>query len=74
VAREVELMIECGMTPQGALEPGTTTAARLLGTPDRGTIAPGQLADLVLLDGNPLDDPAALRLVSAVFQAGRRVA
>lgn len=74
VAREVELMIECGLSPSEALQSGTSVAARLIGTPDRGTIAPGQVADLVLLDANPLDDPAALRLVAAVFQMGRRVA
>lgn len=74
VAREVELMIECGLTPAAALQAGTVVAARLLGAHDRGTIAPGQAADLLLLDANPLDDPAALRLVAAVFQDGRRVA
>jgi len=74
VAREVELMVECGLTPDAALRAGTSVAARLLGSTDRGTIAPGQVADLVLLDSNPLDDLAALRLVAAVFQGGRRVA
>ncbi len=74
VAREVELMIECGLSPEAALQAGTSVAARLLGTPDRGTIAVGQVADLVLFDANPLDDPAALRLVAGVFQGGRRVA
>jgi imidazolonepropionase-like amidohydrolase len=74
VAREVELMIECGLTPDAALRAGTSVAARLLGSTDKGAIAPGQVADMVLLDANPLDDPTALRLVAAVFQAGRRVA
>ena len=74
VAREVELMIECGLSPHAALQAGTSVAARLLGVPDRGTIAVGQVADMVLFDANPLDDPAALRLVAAVFQGGRRVA
>jgi len=74
VAREVELMIECGLTPEAALQAGTTVAARLLGLRDRGTISVGQVADLVLLDANPLDDPDALRLVAAVFQGGVRVA
>ncbi|HET6312780.1 MAG TPA: amidohydrolase family protein [Chloroflexia bacterium] len=74
VAREVELMIECGLSPEAALQAGTTVAARLLGVSDRGAIEVGQVADMVLLDANPLDDPAALRLVAAVFQGGRRVA
>ncbi|MDQ5824405.1 MAG: amidohydrolase family protein [Chloroflexota bacterium] len=74
VAREVELMIECGLTPYQALQAGTGVAARLLGLSDRGSIAVGQVADMVLFDANPLEDPAALRLVAAVFQHGRRVA
>ena len=73
VAREVDLMIECGLSPEAALLAGTSVAARLLGTHDRGTIAVGQVADMVLFDANPIDDPAALRLVAAVFQQGRRV-
>jgi imidazolonepropionase-like amidohydrolase len=74
IAREVELMIECGMGPAAALQAATREGARLMGEADeRGTIEVGKLADLVLLDRNPLDDPAALRLVAAVFQAGRRM-
>lgn len=74
IAREIELMIECGLTPDAALQSGTSVAARLLGLSDRGTIQAGQVADMVLFDANPLDDPAALRLVAAVFQGGRQVA
>ena len=75
IAREVELMIDCGMEPAVALQAATREGARLMGEADaRGTIEVGKLADLVLLDRNPLEDPAALRLVAAVFQSGRRVA
>ncbi|HEV8190184.1 MAG TPA: amidohydrolase family protein, partial [Ktedonobacterales bacterium] len=75
IAREVELMIDCGMDPAAALQAATSEGARLMGEADaRGTITVGKIADLLLLDRNPLDDPAALRLVAAVFQAGRRVA
>jgi imidazolonepropionase-like amidohydrolase len=75
IAREIELMIECGMDPGAALRAATHAAAALLGEAAlRGTIETGKIADLVLLDRNPLDEPAALRLVSAVFRAGRRVA
>ena len=75
IAREIELMIECGMKPAAALQAATFEGARLMGEAnERGTIEAGKIADLVLLDRNPLDDPAALRLVAGVIQAGRRVA
>jgi imidazolonepropionase-like amidohydrolase len=75
LAREIELMIACGMEPAAALAAATREGARLMGeAAERGTVEVGKIADLVLLDRNPLDDPAALRLVATVFQAGRRVA
>ncbi len=75
IAREVELMIECGMEPAAALVAATREGAHLMGeVAERGTIEPGKIADLLLLDRNPLEDPSALRLVAAVFQSGRRVA
>ncbi len=74
IAREAELMVECGMEPKDALMAGTANAAKLMGETDRGTIENGKIADMVLLDANPLENVSGLRLVSAVFQAGRRVA
>ncbi|HUS17839.1 MAG TPA: amidohydrolase family protein [Chloroflexia bacterium] len=75
IARELELMVECGLEPAAALRAATASAARLLGVePDRGTIEVGKIADLLLLDGNPLDDLGALRLIAAVYQHGSRVA
>ena len=74
VAREVELMVENGMTPQAALEASTRVAADLLGILDQaGTIEVGKQADMVLIDGDPLSNPAALRNIWAVFQSGRRI-
>ncbi len=75
IAREVELMVDCGMAPKDALIAATSSAAKLLGEEkNRGTIQVGKIADMVLLDANPLEDVAALRLIAAVFQRGRRVA
>ena len=74
IAREVELMVECGMESRDALIAATSSAAKLLGESERGTIEVGKIADLVLLDANPLEDVSALRLIAAVFQGGKRVA
>lgn len=75
IAREVELMVECGMEPKDALIAATSSACKLLGEEkSRGTIEVAKIADMVLLDANPLEDVGALRLIAAVFQGGRRVA
>jgi imidazolonepropionase-like amidohydrolase len=74
IAREAELMVECGMEPKDALIAGTSNAAKLIGESERGTIKKGNIADLVLLDANPLENISALRLIAGVFQSGRRVA
>ena len=74
IAREAELMVEAGMKPSQALTAGTSSAAKLIGETERGTIEEGKIADMVLLDANPLESIGGLRLVSAVFQRGRRVA
>ena len=74
VAREIELMVDSGMTPQAALEASTKVAAELLGVQDQvGTIEVGKQADMVLIDGDPHSDIGALKNVWAVFQGGRRI-
>jgi imidazolonepropionase-like amidohydrolase len=61
-AWEVELMVEAGMTPMQSLVATTATAAACIGLGDSvGTIVPGKLADLVVVDGDPLRDPGLLR-------------
>ncbi len=74
IAREAELMVECGLEPRDALIAATSSASKLIGEDERGTIEKGKIADLVLLDANPLENISALRLIAAVFQGGRRVA
>jgi len=73
IAREAELMVECGMGPRDALIAATSSAASLIGEAERGTIEEGKIADLVLLDEDPLENIGALRLIAAVFHEGRRV-
>jgi len=69
-ARELELMVDYGMTPTAAVAAATSVAADVLGRPDLGRIAVGAAGDLVALDANPLEDIAALRQVRAVLVRG----
>lgn len=69
---EIEQLSEAGLGPAGALRSATVTAAEALGLAgELGIVAPGALADLVLLEGNPLEDISNLRQVRAVIAAGR---
>ncbi|MCC6536530.1 MAG: CIA30 family protein [Bryobacterales bacterium] len=70
--RELELLVEAGLTPFEAIAAATSTAARALGVAaERGVIAPGQLADLVLIDGKPHERIADLYRVAGVWMEGR---
>ena len=69
---ELEQLAEAGLGAAGALRTATTVAAEALGlSGELGVIAPGAVADLVLLDGDPLEDPRNLRRVRAVLSNGR---
>jgi imidazolonepropionase-like amidohydrolase len=59
--RELGWFVQAGLTPQQALATATATPAALLGVSDRlGRVAPGFLADLVAVEGDPLSDIATL--------------
>jgi imidazolonepropionase-like amidohydrolase len=73
IAREAELMVDCSMEPSHALMAGTANASKLIGESERGTIEEGKIADMVLLDANPLENMGALRSIAAVFHDGRLV-
>jgi imidazolonepropionase-like amidohydrolase len=69
--RELELMVENGMTPLDALRAATSGNARSFGLEDRlGRIAPGHVADLVAVEGDPTREIGALRRVRAVYARG----
>lgn len=71
--RELELMTMAGFTPAQALTVATSEAARLQGLDDRGLVAVGKRADLLVLDADPLQDILNTRRIHAVWQAGRQV-
>lgn len=72
--REIALLHAHGASPMTAIQAATSSAARLLGVVgETGTIEAGKLADLVIVDGDPLVDLGRLASPTAVFQAGRRV-
>ncbi len=70
-AKEFAVYVKMGMTPLAALRSATTVAAEVLGRDDRGLIAPGTLADLIAVPGDPLADITATERVSWVMQGGR---
>ncbi len=72
--REVIRMVEWGVTPVRALQAATSNAAELLRLPEVGTIEEGKSADLVLWEGNPLDDISALLAPRLVMLGGEVVA
>jgi imidazolonepropionase-like amidohydrolase len=71
--RELELLVESGMTPREALRAATVDAAQLLGTDHIGVIAAGRAADLLVVDGDPTSDVAVAREPLLVIRDGRMV-
>jgi hypothetical protein len=69
---ELVLLVEAGLSPAEALASATVQPARYFGVEESyGTVERGRIANLVLLDANPLDDIRNTRRISAVIQKGR---
>jgi len=68
---ELELLVNAGLTPEDAIETATRNTAQLLGADSLGLVAPGKLADLVILRANPLTDIRNTRSVERVMVRGQ---
>ena len=71
--RELELMVNAGLTPEQAIVAATVTAAEILGYEESGGLVAGKRADFILVPGNPLENIADSRNIAEVYFFGRRV-
>jgi imidazolonepropionase-like amidohydrolase len=70
-AKELWALVDRGMAPIDAIRAATIVSADLIGVKDRGRIRPGQLADLIAVPGNPLDDIEVTQDVQFVMKGGK---
>jgi len=70
--RELELLVEAGLTPTEALQAATANPADAFGLIDRGRIAPGYRADLLLVEGNPAIRITDTRKIAGIWKGGLR--
>jgi imidazolonepropionase-like amidohydrolase/Zn-dependent M28 family amino/carboxypeptidase len=71
--QELELLVKTGLTPLESLIAATSTPASLFNLKDRGRIAAGLRADLVLVKGNPIQEIKATRSIEAIWKKGIKV-
>ncbi|MEM8952668.1 MAG: amidohydrolase family protein [Verrucomicrobiota bacterium] len=72
--RELQLLVEAGLTPMQAIQTATGNAAKVLGDEEnRGTLAKGKLANFLLLRANPLDDIRNTTKLEAIYHRGKRI-
>lgn len=71
IHEELKWMVEAGLTPFDAIKTGTVNAARFLDRADQfGTVSVGKRADLILVEGNPLEDIKCVKRISGVMVRG----
>jgi len=69
---ELELYVRAGLSPAEVLRMATQTPALVMGVnSDRGVLAAGKLADIILVEGNPTKDIRDLRKIRTVIKGGR---
>ncbi len=71
IKHELNYLVKAGLTPYQALTSGTVNVAKFYNDKDRGSIKEGNMADLVLLSGNPLTDINQVGNIAGVFLNGR---
>ncbi len=72
--KELEWMVQAGMSPAQVIQAGTSHAAELLGQLDElGTLEAGKLADLIIVDGDPLQDISVIHNIEVVIKGGKVV-
>jgi len=68
---DMALLVEIGLSPMQVIQGATLTAAECIGCQEElGTIEPGKLADLIVVDGDPLEDITAIQKVALVIKEG----
>jgi imidazolonepropionase-like amidohydrolase len=70
-ADELVTLVEWGLPPLTVLRAATVTSAELINADDLGRLASGQLADVIAVPGNPLEDITVTRKVSFVMKGGK---
>ena len=72
VHRDMQLMVDAGMPPMKALQAATKNIAEMTRkTADLGTLEAGKYADLLILDGNPLEDISNTQKIAQVMKGGK---
>lgn len=70
IHRELELLVQAGLTPTEALAAATSVPAAIFGLADRGTLVPGLRADVLLVQGDPTQDITATRAITGIWKEG----
>lgn len=71
--KDFAMLVSMGMHPIDVMRSATSSAAELLGSPDRGALAPGKLADVIAVDGDPSRQISALEKPSFIMLGGQKV-
>jgi imidazolonepropionase-like amidohydrolase len=71
--RELQLLVQAGLSPMDAIVCATKNSAEVIGASDRGTLEVGKKADFLVLNGNPLDDIRNTTGIDRIYHGGRLV-